>query len=108
MTTYLASPDTVRYVAAGVALAVLLLLAAATSAYGHRLAVSWQAVLWATTAQEAALAYAAVTRARTTPQGFPQQTADSALWILLVAGLGLLIAVVAVFVAHRGEDLGRE
>lgn len=104
MTPYLVeSADNWRYAAAVVALLVLFSITVALWQAGPTLERPWRYVLRAVTFQQFVLAYVAVVRARHTPPGLPE-VVDSSLVAIVVSGIVLFVAVVAVIAGARVGD----
>lgn len=106
MIDFLTRADTWRLGAAVVAFAVLFFLTVGLRIHGDALTISWRYVLRAVTAQQAVLSYVAYVRATNTPPGFPDDRVDVSLALVLLSGLGLLVAVLGVFAQHH-RDGGR-
>lgn len=103
----LGSADAWRIAAAVIAVAILFAITVALQLVGHTLERAWRWVLRAVTLQQAVLAYVAVVRAQSTPRGLPDGPVDASLIALVLSGLVLFVAVLALLVGTRKPESHR-
>lgn len=93
--------DTWRLGSAAISVITLFSLTLALRLYGSELTFAWRNVMRCMVALMGILTYLSVVRAKATPPSFPDTSPDLGLVLLVLIGLGLLVAVLGVFESHR-------